>query len=199
MVPLTANPTARLDDRPDIVGAVRDVTELALRARDGDGQAVDELVRQTIADVRRYCGALVDIDSADDLTQQTYLKAVEALPRYRGDAPAAAWLLSIARHTCIDEIRRRQRRRDTETVGLFVDPPHPHDATERVAIEDAIAALDSERREAFVLTQVLGLSYAEAAIATESPIGTVRSRVFRARADLVDALGGSSAAASPRS
>lgn len=177
---------------------MRDITDIALRARGGDQAAISDLVRLTIADVRRYCGALVDPDSADDLTQQTYLKAVEALPRYRGEAPAAAWLLSIARHACIDEIRRRQRRRDTETTGLFIDPPMRHDPAERVVIEEAISRLDPERREAFVLTQVLGLSYAEAALATDSPIGTVRSRVFRARADLVEAMGDTSAAATPR-
>jgi RNA polymerase sigma-70 factor (ECF subfamily) len=167
---------------------VQDVTEIALRARDGDQAALHELVVMTIADLRRFCAALVDPASADDLTQQTYLKAIGALSRYRGEAPAAGWLLSIARHTCIDEIRRRQRLREVESVGLFVDPPVVRDHDERLTLEAAIGAVEPERREAFVLTQVLGLSYDEAATVIGCPIGTVRSRVYRARADLVEAL-----------
>jgi RNA polymerase sigma factor (sigma-70 family) len=112
--------------------------------------------------VRRYCGALVDTSSADDLTQETYLKAIPALSRYRGDAPAGAWLLSIARHTCIDEIRRRTRHRDRVALTLMVDPPR-EDIDEKLTIDTAIRALADDRREAFVLTQVIGLSYAEAA------------------------------------
>jgi RNA polymerase sigma-70 factor (ECF subfamily) len=61
-----------------------------------------------------------------------------------------------------------------------------------VAMRALVAALERERREAFVLTQVLGLSYAEAADVCACPVGTIRSRVARARADLVDALGGQS-------
>jgi RNA polymerase sigma-70 factor, ECF subfamily len=164
---------------------VQDVTATAIRARDGDRSALDELVRRTIADVHRYCGALVDAPSADDLTQQTYLKVVQSLPRLRDDAAAGAWILSIARHTCIDEIRRRQRRRELESPGLFIDPPQRSDLQEHVAVGQLLAELDRERREAFVLTQILGLTYDEVADAIGCPIGTVRSRVYRARADLV--------------
>lgn len=167
---------------------MHDVTAIAMRAQVGDRLALQELVTHTIADVRRFCASLVDPASADDLTQQTYLKAIEALPRYRGDAPAAAWLLSIARHTCVDEIRRRQRRRETESIGLLVDPPVRRDHDERLTLEAAIADLNTERREPFVLTQLIGLSYEEAAAVIGCPIGTVRSRVYRARADLVAAL-----------
>jgi RNA polymerase sigma-70 factor (ECF subfamily) len=164
-----------------------EITSLACRARDGDATALADFVRSTISDVRRYCGALVDTSSADDLTQETYLKAIPALSRYRGDAPAGAWLLSIARHTCIDEIRRRTRHRDRVALTLMVDPPR-EDIDEKLTIDTAIRALADDRREAFVLTQVIGLSYAEAAETIGCPVGTVRSRVFRARSDLIDAL-----------
>jgi RNA polymerase sigma-70 factor (ECF subfamily) len=68
------------------------------------------------------------------------------------------------------------------------------DPASSVAMRALVAALEPERREAFVLTQIVGLSYAEAADVCSCPVGTIRSRVARARADLVSALGGQSAA-----
>lgn len=165
------------------------MTDLARRAARGDGQALADFVRHTIADVRKYCVAVADADVADDLVQQTYLKALRSLPQYRGEAPALAWLLGVARHTCIDEIRRRKRRRAIESVGIAVEPRVACDPFEHGALQDLVARLDPERRECFVLTQMLGLSYEETAAAVGCAVGTVRSRVFRARRDLVDALG----------
>jgi len=167
---------------------VHDITELALRARDGDQEALHDLIHGTISDIHRFCGALVDAQSAEDLTQQTYLKAIQSLRRYRGEAPASAWLLSIARHTCIDEIRRRQRRRDLEVPGLTIEPTPHNDHAERVTIDAAINDLEPQRREVFVATQVIGLTYEETAEVLKIPVGTVRSRVYRARIDLMRAL-----------
>lgn len=165
-----------------------DVTDQALRAARGDAAALAGFITSTITDVRRYCAAVVDDQGADDLVQQTYLRAIRALPRYRGDAPAKVWLLGIARHTCIDEIRLRQRRRAVEHVGLIVEPPTKHDLSEAAALNDLVSRLEPDRREAFVLTQVLGFSYEEAAATIGCPVGTVRSRIYRARAELVAAL-----------
>lgn len=64
----------------------------------------------------------------------------------------------------------------------------PHDFAAEIALRDLVAALPIERREAFTLTQILGLSYDEAAAVLDCPTGTIRSRVFRARADLVEAM-----------
>ena len=85
--------------------------ELALRAAAGDRVALSDLVRATQADVWRLCAHLVDRQSADDLTQDVYARAITALPRFRGDSPVRLWLLGIARHVCVDEVRRRSRRR----------------------------------------------------------------------------------------
>jgi RNA polymerase sigma-70 factor (ECF subfamily) len=164
-----------------------DVTRQALAARDGDRVAFAGFVRQTQGDVWRLCAHLVDPGSADDLTQETYLRAVTAIERFRGDSTARTWLLTIARRVCADAIRRRTRRRrallrrgpDTESVAA------PAGAVE---LAEVMAALDPDRREAFTLTQVLGLSYDEAATVMGCPVGTIRSRVARARADLVAAL-----------
>ena len=152
-------------------------------AREGDDVAVAELVRRTQPDVWRLCVALGSTGEEQDLVQETYLRALRSLGSYRGDAPVRAWLLSIARNVCADHVRRRERQR------RLIDRvrPHPMDAVSpaHVAIDDLLDTLGHDRREAFVLTQLLGLSYEEAAAALECPIGTVRSRVARARADLL--------------
>jgi RNA polymerase sigma-70 factor (ECF subfamily) len=160
----------------------------AQAAHDGDPVAVTALVHATQSDVRRLCAHLVDAASADDLAQETYERALRALPAYEARAPFRPWLLSIARRTCADALRRRTRRRRLLTRlqgGLEDTVP---DRSGDVIVDDLLARLDADRRAAFVLTQVLGLSYADAAAACEVPIGTIRSRVARAREDLVQAL-----------
>jgi RNA polymerase sigma-70 factor (ECF subfamily) len=164
-----------------------DVTRLALAARDGDRLAFAGFVRHTQGDVWRLCAHLVDPGSADDLTQETYLRAVTAIGRFRGDSAAKTWLLTIARRTCADAIRRRTRRRR----ALLRRGPEPEAvaaSTGEVELQALVAGLAPDRRAAFTLTQVLGLSYDEAAQVVGCPIGTIRSRVARARNDLLTAL-----------
>jgi RNA polymerase sigma-70 factor (ECF subfamily) len=169
--------------------------ELARTAADastGDPLAAAALVRQTQSDVWRLCAALGDRDSADDLTQETYLRAFGALHRFEGRSSFRTWLLSIARRVCADAVRSRRRRRLTlvrDTTDLEnLATTGADDGAEQAAVADLLARLDADRREAFVLTQLLGLPYAEAAEVAGCPVGTIRSRVARARGDLVDAL-----------
>jgi RNA polymerase sigma-70 factor (ECF subfamily) len=156
----------------------------ARSAREGDPVAVAALVRATQSEVHRLCAHLVDHCSADDLAQETYLRALRALPSYESRSPFRPWLLSIARRTCMDTLRRRSRGRRLLTRlqgGLSGTVP---DASGDVAGSDLLARLDADRRAAFVLTQLLGVSYAEAAVICAVPIGTIRSRVARAREEL---------------
>lgn len=147
--------------------------------------AVAELVRRTQDDVWKLCNILGSTGEVEDLVQETYLRAFASLQSFRGDAPVRSWLLTIARRTCADHVRRRQRER------RLIDRVRATAATDRAPsrehTEELLAGLDPDRREAFVLTQVLGLSYDEAAEIAECPVGTIRSRVARARADLVTA------------
>ena len=164
---------------------VDELTALAVAASAGDQAALGAFVRASQADVWRFCAYLLSPDRADDLTQDTYLRAVRSLPRYRGDAPALRWLLSIARRACADALRRDSRR--PEVIADFADSTSPsHDGA--VDLFDLVARLEPDRRAAFVLTQILGLSYAEAAEVCGCPVGTVRSRVARARAALLGEL-----------
>lgn len=173
---------------------VDDLTRLALDAGDGDRQALAAFVRSSQAEVWRMCSHLVDRQSADDLTQEVYLRAVPALVRFRGDSSARTWLLTITRRTCVDAIRRNVRQRRLvdrlRSSSYEQDTVAPDPADEDVRdLDDLVAALDHDRRIAFVMTQVIGLSYGEAAEVCDVPIGTIRSRVSRARSDLLDALG----------
>jgi RNA polymerase sigma-70 factor (ECF subfamily) len=165
-------------------------TGLALLARRGDAAAQAAFVRATQAEVWRFTAALVDPGAADDLTQETYLRAFHALAGFEARSTVRTWLLGIARRACADHLRAvvRRRRLDARLAAqAWTDEPHP-DPAHRLGAEDLLARLSDERKTAFVLTQVLGLSYAEAAAVEEVPVGTIRSRVARARGELMDAV-----------
>jgi RNA polymerase sigma-70 factor (ECF subfamily) len=169
-----------------------DLTRVAIAARDGDRAALATFVRDSQADVWRLVARLVDRQAADDLTQEIYERALRALPSFRGDSSARTWLLSIARRACVDEIRRRTRTRARDARLRAVTTEVELDAPDQVStdpVDTLLATLDPDRRTAFVLTQLLGYPYAAAAEVIGCPIGTVRSRVARAREDLIDALG----------
>jgi RNA polymerase sigma-70 factor, ECF subfamily len=154
-------------------------------AVEGDAVALAELVRRTQPAVWRLCGVLGSPGEEADLVQETYLRAFSSIARYRGDAPVQIWLLSIARRVCADHVRRRQRqRRLLEHITTYT---HEFSVPAHEVGDDLLDILDADRREAFVLTQLVGLSYQEAATVIGCPIGTVRSRVSRARGDLLDA------------
>ncbi|MFC4000330.1 sigma factor-like helix-turn-helix DNA-binding protein [Prauserella oleivorans] len=168
-----------------------EITTCALLAADGDRAAAERFVAATRAQLHRLLAYLSDPRSAEDLVQETYLRAFAALPGFEARSPARMWLFAIARRVAADHVRSRARRPRTapEPIGDDVVPGWP-DHGRLVVLHELISALDDERREAFVLTQVAGLSYAEAAEVCGCPVGTIRSRVFRAREQLVSALGG---------
>jgi RNA polymerase sigma-70 factor (ECF subfamily) len=155
-------------------------------AREGDDRAVAELVRRTQPLLWRLCTALGSPGDEEDLVQETYLRAFRNAATYRGDAPVRAWLLAIARNVCADHVRRRQRRRRllTRLYSTTVAEGMPASTP----IGDLLDRISPDRRDAFVLTQLVGLPYDEAAAVLDCPIGTVRSRVARARAELFDAV-----------
>jgi len=168
------------------------LTELALAAAAGDDAALGEVVAATQHKVRRLCTHLGSANDAEDLAQETYLRAMRSLPGYRGEAPFEVWLVQIARYVCADYVRRRVRRAAIDqryrpsTAGVTA-PDHSAELAELVA------ELDPDQATALVLTQVVGLSYAEAADVCGCPVGTIRSRVARARERLLEQLDDSSA------
>jgi RNA polymerase sigma-70 factor, ECF subfamily len=161
---------------------VGDTEDFSAAVRAGDHVALSIFIRESQADVWHYCAYLARGLETDDLVQETYLRALRALPKYQGRAPMRVWLLSIARRVCVDAIRTAQRRRRIST--LFSRPAAQADAVEQLAINALIDSLPHDQREAFVLTQLLGYSYAEVAAISDVPVGTIRSRIARARNDL---------------
>lgn len=164
------------------------VTEWAFAAGRGDRGAMESFIRATQADVWRFICYLSDAGRADDLTQETFIRALRSLPRFSGRSTARTWLLSIARRVVVDDIRRETSRprvaHDDVEAAATAHPSGTHGHAERVEWEMLIAGLDAERREALLLTQILGFTYTEAAQVCGCPVGTIRSRVARARDEL---------------
>ena len=182
--PVRSNPPVRGDE---------DLTQLAVRAAAGERAAEEAFVARTMDDVWRYCRHLVGPEHADDATQAAYLRALRSLGSFRGESSAKTWLIGVARNTCLD-LRRTLARRNRLDERLQAQPlPVGGDLhAEQLPAErdELLAELAPERREAFVLTQLLGFPYDAAAEVVGVPIGTIRSRVARARGDLVALVAG---------
>ncbi|AYF30049.1 RNA polymerase subunit sigma [Micromonospora tulbaghiae] len=167
-----------------------EVTAWALAAGRGDRRAAARFVAATQDQVRRFLAALISEGEAEDLAQETFLRAVRSLPSFAGRSSARTWLLSIARRVAVDHVRTATSRPPTVPLpgGCEVADTVRGEFDRQVVVQRLIAGLPAERREAFVATQVLGLSYVEAAEVCGCPVGTIRSRVARAREDLVAAM-----------
>jgi RNA polymerase sigma-70 factor (ECF subfamily) len=168
-------------------------TEMALAAGRGDREALAEFVRATQRDLWRFVAHLSGADCADDLAQETYLRAITSLPGFTGRSSARTWLLAIARRVSIDTTRREMARPRISPLADWVAAADRAAAHQRSGQEDIVElnllldGLCPQQREALVLTQVIGMSYAEAADVIGCPVGTIRSRVARAREELIAA------------
>ena len=161
------------------------VTELALAAARGNERALEAFIKATQQDVWRFVTYLSDAGNADDLTQETYLRAIGAIERFSARSSARTWLLAIARRVVADHIRHVQSRPRTthgaDPEKLVRRDRHARGFEDVVEVTTMIASLTAEQREALLLTQLLGLPYADAAAVCGCPVGTIRSRVARAR------------------
>jgi RNA polymerase sigma-70 factor (ECF subfamily) len=166
-----------------------ETTELAFAARDGAVDSVQAFIKATERDVRAFCLVVGRATETDDLVQETFIRAVVGLSTFRGESSARSWLLGIARHVCADD--HRSSKRQLAIVDRVRHTPSAHTGTPHdgaLALHWLLYELERDQLEAFVLTQVQGLSYAETAQVCECAIGTIRSRVSRARARLVALL-----------
>ena len=158
---------------------------LAALARGGDADAFDDRCRLLRDDVWRYTYALLgDREQAYEATQDTFLRAVTAIRGWKGTAPFRVYLLVIARRAVAVVIKGEQRRRRLREAEERQERP-VEARTGTVEVAELVDALPEDQKQAFVLTQVIGLSYADAAEAADVAVGTIRSRVARARARLV--------------
>lgn len=169
---------------------------LAVCARAGDRQAFTCLVRRHQERVFRFLLRMLGTrDEAMDLTQDTFLKAWNALPGWRPEARFTTWLLQIARNAALDLLRRNQRiefvsfdplATDEEVRDPFDPAPPPEDqlASQQCIgiLERALSVLPVDQREILLLRELENMSYAEIATTLGLSDGTVKSRLARARA-----------------
>lgn len=156
--------------------------QVVAKARHGDPVAFESLVRTYQGDVWRLCFHLLGNSAmADDVTQDAFVRAFRFLHRYRGDSKFSTWLFSIARNCALDEVRRNQRRRKVTDI-IEAQPERAPVRTELgIEVREAVTSLPLELREPLVMIDILGQSYAEVAETMRIPVGTVKSRVHRAR------------------
>lgn len=184
------------------------VNELVRQAQEGSMQAVDELVRTYQAPIFNLAYRMVNQhEEASDLTQEVFVKVYRAIRKFKGTARFSTWLYALALNTCRSRRRRLRRIGFFEAVSLDErgDPEdgtshrEPADAGDlpdqamakhetREIVGRAIATLPEEFREAIVMRDMQGLSYEEIAGATGCSEGTVKSRLWRARAKVRDEL-----------
>jgi len=195
----------QLDSSGTRAATNRDPDLDALEAfRAGDSGAFDSLVERHQGRVFRLaCRLLGDRDSALDAAQETFVKAWKALPRFKGDARFSTWLTRIAINQCRNELRKRGTVKHTRPLSLDdtvpgTDTPRSDSVTAegasaweemrgeelRAAFGAAMEELDPESREVLILTEVEALSYEGIAELLDVPVGTVRSRLHRARAEV---------------
>jgi RNA polymerase sigma-70 factor, ECF subfamily len=167
---------------------VRDADPRTLeRARRGELAAFEQLVREFQADVYRFAWHLTrDRDLADDVTQDAFLRAFRFIDGFRGDRKFGSWLFSITRNCAMDSLRRRRfpllHEQDREMEGSVGD------AAAHVELDEALRSISTEHRETFLLVEVFGLNYQEASDVLGIAVGTVKSRMFRARKALCAAI-----------
>jgi RNA polymerase sigma-70 factor (ECF subfamily) len=169
-----------------------DDTALTASAQNGDLDAFETLVRAYTPAV--YAHALrffADSHVAEDVVQEVWIKVYRALDTYDGRARFSTWLYRVTRNTCLDLVR--QGKRTPVPVDALDPPPAPGDLADAVALsaslERALLDVAQEDRDALSAVSVFGLTYAEAAESLGVPVGTVKSRVFRARRTLALSLG----------
>ena len=177
--------------------AAGDSAEFLSRLRAGDRRAFEELVR---TQQHRVYGLalrmLGNAAEAQDVAQEAFLRAHRGLAEFRGDARLSTWLYAIVSRLCLNRLaggERRLARDGEEALSRIADArPGPDQTLEQGEIEEAlhraIGELPEERRIVVVLRDVEGLAYEEIADVLELPVGTVRSRLHRARLDLKEKL-----------
>ena len=172
----------------------------------GDVHAFEELVEQYQQGIINHAYSMfLNREDAFDMAQETFIKAFNAIASFNRQSSFKTWLFRIATNVCLDELRRRKRRaatvsltaeEDGDSPGVQIDvadaSADPAEAAQqaflRHAIEKAIGELDTEYRTAIVLREIEGMDYNEIAKTMGCSLGTVKSRISRARAQLREKL-----------
>lgn len=163
------------------MSAVTDDFELSSKAARGDRRAFSGLVRRHEAKVRTFLARVAGTQAADDLAQETFLRAWRNAGNFRGTGSYAGWLLAIGWRVFLDA-RKRQRLELDRRDEMAIPAPPIEDPLARMDVEKLMAALDPEERASVTLCLGQGWSHGEAAEILGIPLGTLKSRVARATA-----------------
>jgi RNA polymerase sigma-70 factor (ECF subfamily) len=184
----------------------REVDQLLVeRVQRGDKRAFEILVLKYQRKINRLVSRLVrDAAEIEDVTQEAFIKAYRALPQFRGDSAFYTWLYRIAINTAKNYLASQGRRAPTTTDNAAEEAETFDDADQLrdintpesllmskqvgETVNRAMEALPEELRTAIQLREIEGMSYEDIALAMECPIGTVRSRIFRARESIAAEL-----------
>jgi RNA polymerase sigma-70 factor, ECF subfamily len=168
-------------------------TDLVLkRAQKGDKSAIDALLRQHYDSIRAVCHRIVlNSADADDATQMALIAIVRGLPRFDRRSSFQTWIYRIATNAALDEVRRIQRRPiPVEEKILEQSSPGTHDAVDtQMVMKAALQEIPEDYRVVLVLRHIADLDYEDIAAIANIPVGTVRSRLARGRAQLSEIVG----------
>jgi RNA polymerase sigma-70 factor (ECF subfamily) len=172
-----------------------DDADLVRRATLGELTAFEELVDRHRSAVVRVAAAIVGPDDAEDVSQDALLRAFHRLERFRGDAPFLSWLLRITHNAALDHIARRRAEPvdpqafDASQPSGARSPADSLELRERIErLERKLHGLSYEHRVVLVLRDAEGFSYEAIAHITDSPLGSVKGRLHRARREFIEML-----------
>lgn len=172
-------------------------TDLVARTTAGDLDAFAELVERHRAVVFRVAARIVGPHEAEDVSQDAFLRAFNRLSRFRGEGPFRSWLLQIAHNTALNALARRRPDPVDPTEEMGENPTTEADRIPALRLEERerrerlavkLRALRPEHRAVLVLRDLEGLPYEEIAQVTDSPLGSVKGRLHRARGELIELL-----------
>jgi RNA polymerase sigma-70 factor (ECF subfamily) len=182
---------------PDAEAVRRPVpdADLVRRTAEGELSAFEELVDRHRPIVVRVAARIVGGADAEDVSQDAFLRAFHRLPHFRGDAPFRAWLLRITHNAALDHLARRRadpvdpETLDTAEPGAERQPAEQLELRERIErLERKLRGLAPQHRAVLVLRDAEGLSYEEIAAITDTPLGSVKGRLHRARLEFIEML-----------
>ena len=192
---MTGALTIRFTSAPPALGHLED-TALVLLAQRGQDEAFDELVRRHAPKLHAVAKRIVGAEEAHDVVQDAFINAYRALPKFLNESQFTTWMHRITLNCCYARLRKHP------DMGLDLELPQdggfagvtPVEVSEnrdlRSALEAALARINKDFRETFVLVEFGELDYASAAEVLQIELGTVKSRMNRARASLRDILEG---------
>ena len=173
---------------------------LVRRALTGDLSAFELLVVRHRDVVYRVAARIVGDADADDVTQDAFLRAFNRLSSFRGESPFRAWLLRITHNTALNALARRPKLQPVDSVEELIDsseggPPPMRSPVDQLEVSERrdrlmlkISLLSPQHRAVLALRDLEGLSYDEIAQVTETPLGSVKGRLHRARGELIELL-----------